>query len=237
MSGKILMPKATAVWLIDNTSLTFEQIAEFCGMHILEVQNLADNEQMENIVGVSPILNGMVSKEAITACEQNPKMKLQLDKRAETFIKESSKVKHRYTPLAHRQNKPDAILWLIKNHPEISDAQIAKLIRTTKKTIDSIRDRTHKDIADLEPKNPVLVGICTEFDLTKAVAEAKEKIEKAQAKLEKAKQKLEKQREQNAQNETTDSFEEEKELAPATDLSGDLPAHDENDSINNADSV
>ena len=206
MSGKILMPKATAVWLIDNTSLTFEQIAEFCGMHILEVQNLADNEQMENIVGVSPVLNGMISKETIAACEQNPKMKLQLDKRTADFIKESSKVKHRYTPLAHRQNKPDAILWMIKNHPEVSDAQIAKLIRTTKKTIESIRNRTHKDIADLEPKNPVLLGICTEFDLTKIVIAAKEKIEKAEAKLEKAKKKLEQQ--QSKQNQDTDSFEE-----------------------------
>lgn len=206
MSGKILMPKATAVWLIDNTALTFEQIAEFCGMHILEVQNLADNEQMENIVGISPILNGMVTKQAITECEKNPKLKLQLDKRTEDFIKESSKVKHRYTPLAHRQNKPDAILWMIKNHPEVSDAQIAKLVRTTKKTIDSIRDRTHKDIADLEPKNPVLLGICTEFDLTKAVVDAREKQAKAQEKLEKAKKKLE--AESSKQSQTSDSFEE-----------------------------
>ena len=206
MSGKILMPKATAVWLIDNTALTFEQIAEFCGMHILEVQNLADNEQMENIVGISPILNGMVTKESIAACEKNPKLKLELDKRTENFIKESNKVKHRYTPLAHRQNKPDAILWMIKNHPEVSDAQIAKLVRTTKKTIDSIRDRTHKDIADLEPKNPVLLGICTEFDLTKAVVDAKQKLEKQQAKLEAAKKKIE--AESSKQSQTSDSFEE-----------------------------
>lgn len=180
MLGKILMPKATAIWLIENTSLTFDQIAEFCGMHVLEVQNLADSEQNEIIVGVSPILNGMLSKEDIEKCEKNPKLKLQLNKDTENFIKNTRKTKYKYTPMAHRQNKPDAILWIIKNHPNIPDSQICKLIRTTKPTIQSIRDRTHKSIADLQPKNPVLLGICSEFDLTKAIMDANEKQEREQ---------------------------------------------------------
>jgi len=184
MIGKILMPKATAVWLIDNTALTFEQIADFCGMHVLEVQALADREITEYIVGTSPILNGMLTKEDIEKCEKDPNTRLSLNKTSEEFITKSRDVKSRYTPMAHRQNRPDAILWLIKNHPDISDAQICKLVRTTKSTIQSIRERTHKNIAEIQPRNPVLLGICSEFDLTKAIADADKKAERARKKAE-----------------------------------------------------
>ncbi len=184
MIGKILMPKATAVWLIDNTALTFEQIADFCGMHVLEVQALADREITEYIVGTSPILNGMLTKEDIEKCEKDPSARLSLNKTSEEFINKSRDVKSRYTPMAHRQNRPDAILWLIKNHPDISDAQICKLVRTTKSTIEAIRDRTHKSIAEIQPRNPVLLGICSEFDLTKAIAEAEKKAENARKRAE-----------------------------------------------------
>lgn len=184
MVGKILMPKATAVWLIDNTALTFEQIADFCGMHVLEVQALADREQTDYVVGSSPILNGMLSKEDIEKCEADPNAKLTLSKNSEEFLKKSREVKSRYTPMAHRQNRPDAIAWILKNHPNISDAQICKLVRTTKATIEAIRDRTHKAIADIQPRNPVLLGICSEFDLTKAIVDANKKAEVAQKRAE-----------------------------------------------------
>ncbi len=196
MVGKILMPKATAVWLIDNTALTFEQIADFCGMHVLEVQALADREQTDYIVGTSPILNGMLSKEDIEKCEKNPDLRLVLNKNSEEFIRKSHEVKSRYTPMAHRQNRPDAIMWLIKNHPNISDAQICKLVRTTKSTINAIRERTHKSISEIQPRNPVLLGICSEFDLTKAIldadAKAERELKKAEALARKAEKKAKK---------------------------------------------
>ncbi len=201
MIGKILMPRATAVWLIDNTALSFEQIADFCGMHILEVQTLADREQTDVIVGVSPILNGMVSKEDIEKCEKDPKARLKLNKGSEEFIKKSRATKYRYTPMAQRQSRPDAILWILKNHPNVTDAQICKLVRTTKTTIAAIRDRTHKDIADIQPKNPVLLGICSEYDLSRAIADGERKQALAEKKLEANKKKLEKAQEKLAEKE------------------------------------
>ncbi len=203
MIGKILMPKATAVWLIDNTALTFEQIADFCGMHVLEVQALADREITEYIVGSSPILNGMLTKEDIEKCEKDPNARLSLNKTSEEFINKSRDVKSRYTPMAHRQNRPDAIMWIIKNHPDISDAQICKLVRTTKSTIQAIRERTHKSIAEIQPRNPVLLGICSEFDLTKAIADAEKKAEAAKKKMEALAKKM-------AKKASNDAFEEEK---------------------------
>ena len=203
MIGKILMPKATAVWLIDNTALTFEQIADFCGMHVLEVQALADREITEYIVGSSPILNGMLTKEDIEKCEKDPNARLSLNKTSEEFISKSRDVKSRYTPMAHRQNRPDAIMWIIKNHPDISDAQICKLVRTTKSTIQAIRERTHKSIAEIQPRNPVLLGICSEFDLTKAIADAEKKAEAAKKKMEALAKKM-------AKKASNDAFEEEK---------------------------
>lgn len=193
MVGKILMPKATAVWLIDNTALTFEQIADFCGMHTLEVQALADRESNDYIVGLSPVLNGMLSKEDIAKCEADPNARLVLNKHSEEFIKKSHDVKSRYTPMAHRQNRPDAILWLVKNHPDISDAQICKLVRTTKATVESIRERTHKNMSEIVPRSPVLLGICSEFDLRKAIDDAEKKALAAQKKSEKLAKKLKKQ--------------------------------------------
>lgn len=179
MVGRILMPKATAVWLIDNTALTFEQVADFCGMHVLEVQALADRDAMDYVVGLSPILNGMLFAEDIAECEADSTKRLVLNKSSEEFIKKSHEVKSRYTPMAHRQNRPDAILWLVKNHPDITDAQICRLVRTTKATVQSIRDRNHKSMADIQPRNPVLLGICSEFDLRKAIDDVEKKIEAA----------------------------------------------------------
>jgi len=162
-----LMPKATAVWLVENTTLTFEQIAEFCGVHPLEVQAIADGEVAIGIVGLDPVANGQVTREEIQRCEGNDSERLRLHV---TQAVAQNKLKGaRYTPVSKRQDKPDAIAWLLKHHPELSDAQLCKLIGTTKDTIAKVRDRSHWNAANIKPRNPVTLGLCTEPDLEKAV--------------------------------------------------------------------
>ncbi|MCL2439420.1 MAG: DUF1013 domain-containing protein [Alphaproteobacteria bacterium] len=175
MTNQILMPKSTAIWLIENTSLSFGQIADFCGMHVLEVQALADSETSNFSGGFSPIVNNVLTWEDIRAAEADHNVKLAGNKVLGDFIKESSKVKARYTPMSIRSNRPDAILWLVKNHPELSDAQVCKLARTTKPTVEAIRNRTHKAMADLEPKSPVLLDICSQLELQNAIEAANKK--------------------------------------------------------------
>lgn len=163
-----LMPKATAVWLVDNTALSFEQIAEFCGMHPLEIQGIADGEVATSIIGVNPINNGQLTKGEIERCEENSEQRLKLAVNAQKYIKKKVKGA-RYTPVARRADKPDAIAWLIKYHPDMPDSQIAKLIGTTKKTIEAVRDRTHWNTQNLQAKDPVLLGLCTQTHLDDAV--------------------------------------------------------------------
>lgn len=187
-----LMPKATAVWLVENTALTFDQIAEFCGMHALEVQGIADGEVATGIIGVNPVTNHQLTAEEIARCEKNEKARLELAKAAQTYIAKAKKKKTgRYTPVARRQDKPDAVAWIIKQHPELSDAQITKLLGTTKSTIKAIRERTHWNWSNITPKDPVLLGLCTQTELDGVVFLAKEQVEKAEAadKAEKAKKK------------------------------------------------
>lgn len=162
-----LMPKATAVWLIENTALTFNQIADFCGMHMLEVKNIAVNST-RTMAGISPIMNGQLSKEEIARCEADENARLMLLQNDLPKVKNRARGA-RYTPMAKRQDKPDAVAWLLKNHPEISDSNIHKLIGTTAKTIESIRLRTHSNMAAIKPRNPVLLGLCTESDLKKMI--------------------------------------------------------------------
>lgn len=164
-----LMPKATAVWLIENTTLTFDQIAAFCGMHFLEVKGIADGEVALGIMGEDPIANGQLSLEEIKRCEQNGVARLQLSLKSQKYAQAAKKKGSRYTPVARRQDKPDAIAWLIKHCPEISDAQVTKLIGTTKTTIAAIRERTHWNIANIRPRDPVLLGLCTQVDLDKTL--------------------------------------------------------------------
>ncbi|MBI2235592.1 MAG: DUF1013 domain-containing protein [Magnetospirillum sp.] len=167
-----LMPKATAVWLVENTALTFEQIADFCGLHSLEVQAIADGEVAAGIVGLDPVANGQVGREEIERCEADPDASLRLI--ITDVPQPRSKQKGaRYTPVSKRQDRPDAISWIIKHHPEISDAQISKLIGTTKPTIQSIRDKTHWNALNVKPRNPVTLGLCSEAELEKAVALAR----------------------------------------------------------------
>lgn len=165
-----LMPKATAVWLVENTALTFDQIAQFCGMHSLEIQAIADGDVGASIIGLNPILNGQLTKEEIARCEADDSAALKLVL-SDLPVKSRTKGA-RYTPVAKRQDKPDAIAWLLKHHPELSDAQIRKLIGTTKNSIDAIRNKTHWNVSNIKARNPVLLGLCTEIDLEKAVAVA-----------------------------------------------------------------
>lgn len=167
-TSKPLKPKASAVWLVDNTTLTFDQIADYTGLHVVEVQALADEEVGRGIIGESPILAGELSAEEIERCEKDNNAALKIIKRDGPALKVRAKGP-RYTPVARRNDKPDAIMYLVKNHPEVSDAQICKLVGTTKPTIQAIRDRTHPNSATLNPRNPAEIGLCTYQELEKAI--------------------------------------------------------------------
>ncbi len=168
---QLLMPKATAVWLIDNTGLSFEQIGEFCDLHVLEVQAIADGEVAVGIQGYDPIVNGQLSKSEIDRCELDTTAKLVQSKT--NLPQPTSRTKGpRYVPVARRGDKPDAIAWVVKHHPEISDAQIGKLIGTTKETIKKIRERTHWNITNITAKHPAMLGLCTQSDLNAAIEKA-----------------------------------------------------------------
>ncbi len=161
-----LMRKATAVWLLDNTTLTFRQIASFCGLHELEVSGIADGEVASGIRGIDPIINSQLTAEEIKKCEADEQLDLQLYKNPAAVGEKKSRGP-KYTPLSKRQDKPAAIAWLVKFHPEITDAQISKLIGTTKNTIKAIRERTHWNINNLTPTDPVILGLCKQIELQK----------------------------------------------------------------------
>ncbi len=165
-----LMPKATAVWLVDNTALTFEQIADFCEMHMLEVMAIADGEVAAGIVGLDPTGNDQLTREEIERCTADPDARLVLSKPREVLPKVGRRA--RYTPLSKRGDKPDAIAWLQRNRPELSEAQISKLLGTTKSTIRAVGDRTHWNSVNIRPRDPVLLGLCSQSDLNEAVAHA-----------------------------------------------------------------
>jgi hypothetical protein len=179
------MPKATAVWLVENTALTFKQIADFCGLHILEIQAIADEEVAVGMQGLDPVANGQLTKEEIAKCEEDPSAKLALIK---TDIPQpSARGKGpRYTPLSKRQDKPDAIAWLLRHYPELTDAQISRLIGTTKPTINAVRDRSHWNSPNLKPRSPVELGICKHDDLRVALEKAHRAVQRKAAKGKKA---------------------------------------------------
>lgn len=165
MSNAPLMPKATAVWLIDNTSLSFEQIANFCKLHPLEVKGIADGEVATGIKGHDPITNGALTREEIEAGEKDKHHELKLAPSKVKVPEIKAKRGARYTPLSRRQDRPNAILWLVRNHPELKDAQIMRLAGTTKHTLQSIRERTHWNSAAMSPVDPVSLGLCTQVEL------------------------------------------------------------------------
>jgi hypothetical protein len=172
MSDKPLMPKATAVWLIDNTALTFDQIAEFCGMHPLEVKGIADEDVAKGIKGIDPIASGQLTHEEIAAAEKDPERRLKMAQAKHKLPPMKAKKTPRYTPVSKRQDKPDAIYWLLRNHPELTDADLMKLIGTTKATIAKIRDRGHWNSQNIKAVDPVTLGLCTQIELDFIVARA-----------------------------------------------------------------
>ncbi|MDY4884883.1 MAG: cell cycle transcriptional regulator TrcR [Alphaproteobacteria bacterium] len=180
-----LMPKATAVWLVENTALTFRQIATFCELHELEVQAIADGDVAYNIIGISPIANGQLSPDEIKRCEDDASANL-VASIVERNVKETNAKNKKVLSPSQRNDKPAAILWVVRNCPEIADSQICKLIGTTKPTIMSIRNGTRANMANLRAKNPVAIGLCSEKDLDKAITVAKEKAAKALAPKKKA---------------------------------------------------
>lgn len=171
MAQQLLMPKATAIWLVDNTALTFDQIALFCRLHPLEVKAIADGEASQGIKGLDPISTGQLTREEIKKGEETPTHKLVLST-SKVHLPEKKRKGPRYTPLSKRQDRPNAILWLVRNHPELKDAQISRLAGTTKNTIAQIRDRTHWNSANLTPMDPVSLGLCSQIDLDMEVEKA-----------------------------------------------------------------
>jgi uncharacterized protein len=165
MSNAPLMPKATAVWLVDNTALTFDQVADFTKMHVLEVRAIADGDAAQGIKGMDPISNGQLTRSEIEKGESDPNYRLKLEESKVVLPPAAKKKGPRYTPVSRRHERPSAILWLVRNHPELKDAQIMRLVGTTKTTIASIRDRTHWNAQTLTPMDPVTLGLCSQIEL------------------------------------------------------------------------
>jgi|TARA_Y100000996_G_scaffold78811_1_gene53476 hypothetical protein len=200
MSETPFMPKATAVWLVENTTLTFRQIANFCNLHELEVKGIADGDVAKGIKAYNPILAGQLSREEIETCSKNPDKALNLSKRSEDVqVKERKKPK--YTPLSKRQDRPDAILWLCKNAPELTDGQISKLVGSTKGTVSLIRKRSYWNFSSLKARDPVILALCTQEVYQKALDKAKRRVEREKKAKLKEQKKLEKQIEENKTDE------------------------------------
>jgi hypothetical protein len=164
MANTLLMPKATAVWMVDNTALSFDQIAQFCALHPLEVKAIADGESAQGIKGMDPVMTGQLSREEIARAEKDVNHRLRLSE-PKVRVPERKRKGPRYTPLSKRQERPNAILWLVRNHPELKDAQISRLVGTTKATIEQIRERRHWNMSALTPIDPVTMGLCSQIDL------------------------------------------------------------------------
>lgn len=169
---KPLMPKATAMWLINQTTLTFDQIAEFCGLHALEIKAMADDMHPEKIVPLDPVMMGQLTREEIAAAEKDSRKRLVMNKSAVEMPSAATKGRQRYTPVSRRQDRPDAIAWLVRNHPELTDVEIGKLVGTTKTTIQAIRNRTHWNITNIKPVDPVTLSLCSQLELDLAVEKA-----------------------------------------------------------------
>lgn len=185
VENKPLMPKATAVWLVDNTSLTFEQIADFCGLHPLEVKGIADEDVAKGIKGQDPVSSGQLTREAIEEAEKNPKTRLKMAPPKHKMPSVKQKKAPRYTPVSKRQDKPDAVYWILRNHSEFADADIIRLIGTTKATIQKIRERSHWNATNIKAVDPVTLGLCSQLELDLAVTRAGAKRDRAIKRAEK----------------------------------------------------
>src|SRR5688572_9334423 len=175
---KPLMPKATAVWLVENTSLSFDQIAEFCGLHNLEVKGIADGDVAQGIKGMDPISSGQLSREEIQRAEADPDYRLKVAESKVEIPQVKTKPGPRYTPVSRRQDRPNAVLWLLRNHPELKDSQIMRLVGTTKPTITQIRERSHWNAPNLTPQDPVTLGLCTQTELDNEVKKGARRLDR-----------------------------------------------------------
>ncbi len=182
MSNGPLMPKATAVWLVDNTALTFDQIANFCSLHPLEVKAIADGDVAQGVRGQDPVQSGELSRASIEEAQNDSSVELILAKRKLVIPETKTRKGPRYTPLSRRQDKPSSILWLVKFHPELVDSQVMKLVGTTKPTIKAIRERSHWNIQNIKPIDPVALGLCKQIELDAAVSKAAIRVEKERVK-------------------------------------------------------
>lgn len=171
MATTLLMPKATAVWLVDNTALSFDQIAFFCSLHPLEVKAIADGESAQGIKGMDPVMTGQLTREEIAKAEKDANHRLKISE-PKVRVPEAKRKGPRYTPLSKRHDRPNAIYWLVKNHPELKDPAISRLVGTTKATIDQIRERRHWNMSNLQPMDPVALGLCSQIDLDLEVSRA-----------------------------------------------------------------
>ncbi len=190
MAATPLMPKATAVWLVDNTALTFRQIADFCQLHELEVKGIADGDVAMGIKGMDPITSGKLTRDELEKAQKDPNHSLAIAESKVEIPVVKSKKGPRYTPVSRRQDRPDAIDWLLRKHPELTDAQVIKLVGTTKPTIAAIREHTHWNSPNIQPRDPVTLGLCSQIDLDAAVRKAAERLEKERKKAEKEAAKL-----------------------------------------------
>ncbi len=201
-----LMPKATAIWLVENTSLSFKQIANFCGMHELEIKGIADGEVGAGIKGLNPMTNNQLTKEEIERCSNNTEADLQIIVNEVSTRTEQTKKKKKYTPLSKRQDRPDAVYWLIRNHPELKDSQVARLVGSTKSTIDAIRNRAHWNMANIRPQDPIGLGLCRQIELDEAIDKAERSLKRAEKKKEKEeKERLAQTNENNLEKEESSS--------------------------------
>jgi hypothetical protein len=172
------MPKATAVWLIDHTTLSFDQIAEFCGLHPLEVQSIADGEVAQHMVGFDPVANGQLTRDEIKKAEADPNFRLKAEEPEVELVTRAKGP--RYTPVARRQDRPDAIAWLLRHYPQLTDGQVSRLVGTTKPTIKAIRDRTHWNVTNIKPQDPVALGLCSREELQAAIDKANRAVSRAE---------------------------------------------------------
>ena len=178
MAQTPLMPKATAVWLVENTALTFDQIAEFCSLHPLEVKGIADGDVAQGIRGMDPIMSGELTRVELEAAEQNSEHTLKLNQTIVELPVTTTKKQKKYTPISRRQDRPAAIAWLVRNHSELKDSEVIRLVGTTKSTIESIRNRTHWNIGNIQPQDPVVLGLCSQIELDKLVLRASKRVER-----------------------------------------------------------
>ena len=193
------MPKATAVWLVQNTTLSFKQIANFCKLHELEIKGIADGDVAKGIKAYNPILAGQLTREEIDVCSKDEKRELKINKKNEEVVVSSERKKVKYTPLSKRKDRPDSILWLVKNFSHLTDGQIAKMVGSTKGTVGLIRNRSYWNLSSLTAKDPVILGLCSQLQFEKAVEKADRRV-KREKKLKEKEQKL-KEKEQNLNKE------------------------------------